>query len=228
MLKSQAPKVLWDHCLDLAAAIKSHTCNSIYATGGLWDHCLELAAAIKSHTCNSIYATGGEVPETIMLGSTAVISTVCQFAWYDWVMFRDTAPTFPDDTHVLGRYLGPAIDIGPATTVKILKSNGQIVFRSTLRHLTPDKLTDPAHFSLRRDFDVRILTRLGSLSTVDDFPALDLTPDPDADHADDDDPPLGDNSGATPTLEVGDNYISSKLLFPRNGTLAKGKVTARK
>ena len=84
----------------------------------LWDHCLELAGAIKSHTCNTIYATGGEVPEMIMLGSTANISTICQFAWYDWVMFRGTAPTFPDDTHILGRYLGPAIDIGPATTVR--------------------------------------------------------------------------------------------------------------
>ena len=73
-----------------------------------------------------------------------------------------------------------------------------------------------------------ILTRLGSLSTADDFPALDLTPDPDADRTDDDDPPLGDDSGDTPTPEVGDNYISSELLFPRNGTLAKGKVTARK
>ena len=68
------------------------------------------------------------MPETIMLGSTADISTICQFAWYDWVMFRDTSPTFPDDMHILGHYLVPAIDIGPAATVKILKSNDQIVF----------------------------------------------------------------------------------------------------
>ena len=64
--------------------------------------------------------------------------------------------------------------------------------------------------------------------TADNFPAIGLTPDPDADRADDDDPPLGDNSGDTPTPEVGDNYISSKLLFPRNDTLAKGNVTAWK
>ena len=143
-------------------------------------------------------------------------------------MFRDTAPTFPDDTHVLGRYLGPVIDIGPAMTVKILKSNGQFVFRSTLRHLIPDELTDPAHISLRRDFDVSISTRLGLVLTADDFLAINLTPDPDADLADDNDPPLGDDSGDTPTPEVRDNYISSKLLFPRNGTLSKGKVTTRK
>ena len=28
---------------------------------------------------------------------------------------------------VLGRYLEPSIDIGPAMTVKILKSNGEVV-----------------------------------------------------------------------------------------------------
>ena len=98
--------------------------------------------------------------ETITLGSTTDISTICQFAWYNWIMFHDTAPTFPDDTHVLGCYLGSAIDIGPATTVKILKSNGQIVFWSTLRHLTSDKLTDPAHIASRHDFDAIFSSKL--------------------------------------------------------------------
>jgi hypothetical protein len=69
---------------------------------------------------------------------------------------------------------------------------------------------------------------LGPLSVADDFPALNLTLDHDADHDVDDNPPLGDNSGDTPTPEAGDNYISSKLMFPCNGTMTKGKVTAWK
>ncbi len=32
----------------------------------LWDHCIELEGLIRSHTANDIYATGGEVPETMM------------------------------------------------------------------------------------------------------------------------------------------------------------------
>ncbi len=51
MMKSHAPKVLWDHCL-------------------------KLAVVIESHTCNSIYSTGGEVPETIMLGPMTCTSLV--------------------------------------------------------------------------------------------------------------------------------------------------------
>jgi hypothetical protein len=89
----------------------------------LWNHCLELAATIQSHTANTVYATGNEVPETIMLGSTTDISNICQFGWFEWVMFWDTVPTFPN-THILGQYLGLAIDLGSALTAKILKRNG--------------------------------------------------------------------------------------------------------
>ena len=98
----------------------------------LWDHCIELEALICPLTCNDIYMTNGEVPETIMTGSTADISHICEFGWYDWVMFRDNVPSFPDNKLVLGRYLGPATDVGSALTAKILKSNGQTVCRSTL------------------------------------------------------------------------------------------------
>jgi hypothetical protein len=67
--------------------------------------------------------TNDEVPETIMTGSTANISHICEFGWYDWGMFRDNVPTFPDITLTLGQYLGPATDVGSALTAKILKSN---------------------------------------------------------------------------------------------------------
>ena len=50
--------------------------------------------------------TNGEVPETIMTGSTADISHISEFGWYDWVMFRDNTPTYPDPKLILGRYLG--------------------------------------------------------------------------------------------------------------------------
>jgi hypothetical protein len=66
--------------------------------------------------------TNGEVPETIMIGSTADISHICKFGWYDWVMFRDNVPTFPDVKLILGQYLGPATNVGSALTAKILNS----------------------------------------------------------------------------------------------------------
>ncbi len=108
----------------------------------LWDHCIELEGLICSLTANDIYATGGEVPETIMEGGTADISQICKFVWCDWVMFCNTVNTivFPNKRLTLSRYyLGPAIDIRLALTAKILKQNGQYVCCLTLGHLTPEE-----------------------------------------------------------------------------------------
>jgi hypothetical protein len=110
----------------------------------LWDHCIELEMLICSLTRNGIYMTSGKVPETIMTGSTAKISHICEFGWYDWVMFRDNVLTFPDKKLILGGYLGPATDVGSALTAKILKSNGHAVCRLTLHHLTGKEPTAPS------------------------------------------------------------------------------------
>jgi hypothetical protein len=68
----------------------------------LWDHCIALEALICSSTSNNVYMTNCKVPETIMTGSTADISHICKFGCYDWVMFRDNLPTFPDNKLILG------------------------------------------------------------------------------------------------------------------------------
>jgi hypothetical protein len=48
--------------------------------------------------------TYGKVQETIITGSTANKSHICEFGWYDWVMFRDNVPTFPDDKKTLATW----------------------------------------------------------------------------------------------------------------------------
>ncbi len=109
----------------------------------LWDHCIKLEVLVCPNTCN----------DTIMTGSTADISHICKFAWFDWILFRDNIPTFPEDKLVLGRYLGPATDVGSALTAKILKSNGQVVYRSTLQHVTDYEHACPVHTADRKSFD---------------------------------------------------------------------------
>mmetsp|Transcript_37601 Transcript_37601/g.53010 ORF Transcript_37601/g.53010 Transcript_37601/m.53010 type:complete len:1380 (-) Transcript_37601:246-4385(-) len=127
----------------------------------LWDHSIELEAFIRSHTVNSCYALGGEVPETFMTGETADISEIAEFGWYDWVMFRDTTIPYPEDKVVLGRYLGPSTDVGPAMTAKVLTINGQVRHRSTLRSLTDDELKCLDHKRQRDEFDREIERILG-------------------------------------------------------------------
>jgi hypothetical protein len=176
----------------------------------LWDHCIELEALIRSLTSNYVYMTNGKVPETIKTGSTANISHICEFGWYDWVMFRDkNVPTFPDVKLILGRYLGPATNVGSALTAKILKSNGQNVCRSTLQHLKDKEIHCPIQQEMRRIFDETIANPLGPNATDQDFLAEDLTPDYNF-HDDDHylDPDHGDLE-VTPEME--NTYLNTEI-----------------
>ena len=40
------------------------------------------------------------------------ISDICEFEFYEWVMFNDSQATFPEAKFQVGRWLGPAIDVG--------------------------------------------------------------------------------------------------------------------
>ena len=50
-------------------------------------------------------------------------------------MFRDEPIKYPDNNPVLGRFLGPEIDVGPEMTANIMKGNGEVAHRSTYRGL---------------------------------------------------------------------------------------------
>jgi hypothetical protein len=170
--------------------------------------------------------TAGQVPETIMTGSTADISHITEFGWYDWVMYRDDISSYPDNKLILGRYLGPATDIGLAFTAKILQPNGQFVCRWTLRYLNDEELQSSVHLDKRRQFDESVATHLGPASTVQDCPAENLTPDPG--HYDKTDPIDPDHGDVEITPEMGDNYLSAEIMLPRGGIMVKERVAARK
>ena len=77
--------------------------------------------------------------------------------------------TYPDDTMVLGRDLGPAIDIGPAMTRKVLKANGKVVYQSTVRMLTPDEMADETMTKEREKFNDAVEKALGDSFKYEDF-----------------------------------------------------------
>ena len=94
-------------------------------------------------------------------------------------------------------------------TYKILKSNGQVVLRSTIRHLTHDKFTNPYHIAITKAFDDNIIQKIGVPATKNDFDKDYLTPtfeyyNNDHQDAAPDAPP----ENLTPTPEIGDNYLN--------------------
>ncbi|KAI2500399.1 Reverse transcriptase (RNA-dependent DNA polymerase) [Fragilaria crotonensis] len=200
----------------------------------LWDDCLEREAYVRSMTAHDIYKLDGQVPETMVSGETADISPHALFAWYEWVMFRDTSVTYPDNPRVLGRDLGPAVDIGPAMTRKVLKSNGQVVYRSTVRSLTPDELADETVKRNRNEFTEKVNAILG-----DGFKYEDFANDPELEHldtpiypsyADDDDgeSPLAIDADDKPDPDTYDPYVGASVNLPIGDRMVNAKVRERK
>ena len=134
-VKQTEPYSPWQNAAEATIKeLKKGTGRKMIRTGSpkvLWDDWLELEAEIQSTTASNIFRLEGEVPKTVMNGETTNITQLCEFGWYDWVYFRDNAVTYPDDKWVLGRWLGPSIGVGPVPCVKLLKGNGQRVYRSS-------------------------------------------------------------------------------------------------
>ena len=120
---------------------------------------------IRSHTAHTAYELQGEVPETIMIGQTEDISNICEYDWYEWVMFLDNVTSYPEDRRILGRYLGPANDVGSSLCYKILKADGNSSFRTTGRSLTLKELVEPSHIKQHDGFNTHISDHLGAAST---------------------------------------------------------------
>ena len=129
----------------------------------------------------------------------------------------------------MGRWLGPAIDAGSALTYKILKSNGRVVLRSTIRHLIHDELTNPDHIAMTKAFNDNIIQKIGVPATENDFDKDYLTPTFEYYNDDNQEAALdAQPENLTPTPEIGDNYLNMELMMPRGGTLARGRVIERK
>jgi hypothetical protein len=126
----------------------------------IWDDCLVREAYVRSSTVLYILSLEGQVPDTIVKGHTSDISPLAEYAWYEWVKFRDTNQSFPDSKEWLGRDLGPAIDIVPAMSRKVLKINGEVMFRVSVRGLTLDEMQSPYEHKWHQECDEAIKMKL--------------------------------------------------------------------
>jgi hypothetical protein len=77
----------------------------------LWDDCLVRESYVRSSTALDIFSLEGQVPDTIVKGHTYDISPLAEYAWYEWVKFRDTGQSFPDSEEWIGRDLGPQLTL---------------------------------------------------------------------------------------------------------------------
>lgn len=212
-----------------------------------WDYCAERLALIYQVSCKNLFQLNGTNPWTATFGTEADISHICQFGWYQWVYFREASADFPYPAEVLGRCLGPAKNEGNVMCQWVLKMNGQVVPRRSLRHLTPGELS-PSNLVERRkrdEFDAAIRRKWGDSFTEPDVEkgkmpefegsnpqdgTFDLEPYeddeeslvdfPNADLRDPEGKPLGEHN-------LLDTLINAEVLLPQGEAEALCKVVRR-
>jgi hypothetical protein len=69
----------------------------------------------------------------------------------------------------LDRDLGAANDIVPAMASKILNNNGSVMYRTSVRPLTPDEIQYPTEKKEREEFDIAVEKKFGTSMDMDDF-----------------------------------------------------------
>ena len=200
-----------------------------------WDYCAERRALITNMTAKNMFQLQGQTPHFATFGEQGDISNICQFGWYEWVYFRDTSASFPYPAEVLGRCLGPAKNEGNEMAQWVLKMNGQVVPRRTLRKLRADELAMETEKSKRAEFDAAIKLKYGdSLS-----PPRETSPNP-QDGGDEASLPFGEVGPQVPEADVldatgaplhptsvADTLLNAEVLLPQGEDMRLAKVIRR-
>jgi hypothetical protein len=199
-----------------------------------WDYCLEWKDAVDNHTAKNIYQLNGQTPHFHVHGQEGDISALSTFGFYEFVYFRDHTQQFSLATEVLGRYLGPSLYTGNAMCCWILKGNGRIVSRRTIRPLTDIEHTSDVEIQKRNKFIELTIAKYGDGYLTPPTVVKDEEEyDP---FADDEEYPSNipefsdpvDSSGKAINQQPAyDKMIQAEVRLPQNGEFKRGKVIGR-
>jgi hypothetical protein len=194
----------------------------------LWDICLELQCLIRSSIAHNIYALNDDVPNTAVSGDTTDISHLCEFAWYDWVWYLDPVD-FPEDKRKLGRWLGPAHDIGDAMCARILARNSQIISRTTYSPLSTSDLNSQQVKLLQESFEKNVRLVMNEDDRIKNTYVFEVEPsefETYSDHytGDQETMPQADEYDH----EAFNEYINAEVMIPRHDHIGAGRIIGQK
>jgi hypothetical protein len=202
----------------------------------LWDYGLKWCAQVMSRTSNSVFSLNGRVPIEHVTGQTVDISEYLDMSFYDWVHFIEGDRL---EAAQIGRWLGVASHIGGSMTYYVLKSNGQVIARSSVSKVTNleqqttevkesmARFTTTAEERLR---DANFVIELGAKIQPEDWSLTSLEEDPDwiaEFSAVVSDETVPEEEGQ---YDIGtDTYVNMEITLPRNidGSQMLGRVTKR-
>jgi hypothetical protein len=136
----------------------------------------------------------------------------------------------------LGRDVGAAIDIVPAMMRKILKQNGSVMYRSSVRPLTQDEIQSPTERQEREKFCIAIKEKFRPAMNKDDFqndPDYADFVNPTYDCCEDDEVSPSkmsdiDDIKEEHDVDKYDQYFEAHVRVPIGDEIRSGKVVRRK
>ena len=199
----------------------------------LWDYCVERRARINNLTAGNLFQLEGRNPHHTIYGQEGDISNLCQFEWYQWVYFREEREGFPGNKQQLGRCLGPATGEGNEMAQWILKHNGKVVPRRSLRPLTSDEAFSETEINKRNQFDKLIKEKLGD--SMSPMPVKNVDPFLELYEDDDEEPfaipevddPVDYKGKPLNQQPVYDQLINAELMLPNDGEYEPVQVVGR-
>ena len=200
-----------------------------------WDYCLERRARINNLTAKNLFSLHSTSPHTALTGEEGDISTLCQYKWYDWCYFREQKERFPFNREILGRVLGPALGQGNEMCQWLLKANGNVVPRRSLRPLRVDELHSKMEQKKRDTFDALIERRWGTSITPPPVSPSN-TDDPWEEYQDEDESPrqipdieetVDANGRLIGQQPAYDKLINAEVLLQNGTKVQAAKVTQR-
>lgn len=197
----------------------------------LWDYCIERRARIHNLTAKDNFKLHGLNPHTATTGEEGDISSLCQFGWYEWCYFREHTSAFPSQREVLGRVLGPSRGEGNEMCQWVLKANGRVVPRRSVRPLHTSEIHNPNEKKHRDAFDELIERRYGATLNPPKDPVDLVTigedePE-DSDRVAEVEDAVDSTDQAINQQPVYDKMINAEILLQQGDNLAMGKVKGR-
>jgi len=96
-----------------------------------------------------------------MTGQPSDISTICEYGWWEWVIYRIEGQKFPFQHQKLGKTLGPAKNAGSMMSQWILTATGEVMPIQILRRLTPAENNSEFLKARMREFMKFIVQKYG-------------------------------------------------------------------
>ena len=219
-IRALEPGTPWSNCAERYIGIFKQGIQDIIRETDcpmvLWDFCAEYKAKVNNSTAKSLFQLHGRTPYETLLNEEPDISNLCQFKFYDWCYYYDHSTKFPYPSELLGRVLGPSDGFGNEMCQWILRVNGRVIPRQTVRPLTIEELASQTEVNKRAAFDLAIKRKLGNSIAAPEEPNDDFESFNEDEHT------MPETDG-----EDYDNLVNVEVLLPHQDKMMHATVVGR-